>query len=116
MLRKSHRPHRAIDPRTPPAWAAIRRLIALGIAVTAASATGCQSQGSGASTQPKAVAECKRYEELLSTCFHRPLAVASLAAYTPRSDEDRERIASICETNMARVQTACAIHRDGRLP
>jgi hypothetical protein len=53
------------------------------------------------------VEECRQYEALQASCFHRDTGFASNQALIPTSTEDRERIRQICKTNLQRLQAAC---------
>jgi hypothetical protein len=56
---------------------------------------------------PEPVEECKQYEALIASCFHRETAFASHESLIPKTKSDRERIRQLCSENLQRLTTAC---------
>jgi hypothetical protein len=57
---------------------------------------------------PVPVAECRQYEALVASCFHRPPSgFASQASLIPKTKAEREKIRQTCSTNFERMQVAC---------
>jgi hypothetical protein len=57
--------------------------------------------------RPEPIAECQQYEQAVSRCTGRTLALPYAAAPTGKSEQEVEQLRQLCATNLQRLNEAC---------
>jgi hypothetical protein len=75
------------------------------VALSVTLVVGCRS---GAADTPEPIPECESYERAFAHCLGQGGSVSIQgAALAGMSAEDRDRLRSLCVTNLQRIQEAC---------
>lgn len=68
---------------------------------------GCRAASSLSTDEAKPVPECQEYERAYARCTGLDASIANQPAALAKTNEDRERLAKLCQLNLERLHRAC---------